>query len=453
MTHNQALDQLSDEPIYNMRAVEQQTGLSAATLRAWERRYGFPTPQRTASGYRLYSAHDIQLLQWLKVQIDAGMAISQAVALLRSLRAAGQEPAPESPRNLSAAAAPPSTQNLDEIGNHLYDAIIHFDQAAGQELLDLAFATHSVETVCLNLFQPLLRRVGQGWQQGALSVQMEHFATNMIRERLFSLLHAAPPPYHDARLVAACAPTEQHEIGLLMTALFLRRTGWPVVYLGRIVPVAGIIDTVREVRPAALLISATTLMSAPGVLDVADALASADLPPAHRPRLMYGGRIFNVLPQLHPRVPGIFAGNTAAEVAANLETRRAAPAFTAAQPVPPEPLAALAALRRRQDAITLEVVNAVLPDAPGEEDYAHVHTATHNLNEALAAALRFGEPSALAEIGEWAGSGLPVRGIPPTRLLALVQTFDRASAQLLPADAGRTVHEYLKHLAHAIGDA
>jgi len=286
VTQNPLRDQLSDEPIYNMRAVAQQTGLPAATLRAWERRYGFPTPQRTASGYRLYSAHDIQLLQWLKTQIDGGMAISQAVALMRGLRAAGQEPVAATPRTPPAATASSITQNLDEVGDRLYDTIAHFDQAAGQELLDLAFATHSVESVCLHLFQPLLRRVGEGWQQGEITVQMEHFATNLLRERLFSLLHAAPPPHHEARLVAACAPLEQHEIGLLMTALFLRRTGWPVVYLGRIVPVDGILDTVHEVRPAALLVSATTLMSAPGVLDVADALASADFAPAQRPRLL-----------------------------------------------------------------------------------------------------------------------------------------------------------------------
>jgi hypothetical protein len=223
-----------------------------------------------------------------------------------------------------------------------------------------------------------------------------------------------------------------------------------VVYLGRNVPVEGILDTVHEVRPAALLISATTLMSAPGVLDVADALASAGLPPAQHPRLMYGGRVFNLLPQLHPRIPGIFAGSTATEVVANLDTRRAAPAFTAAQPVPPEPLAALAALRRSQDAIAFEVIDAVLPDAPDDQAYSYLHTATRNLSEALAAALRFGEPSALAEIGAWAGRRLPVRGVTATRLLAHVLAYDRAAGKHLPTEAASTVHQYLEHLRTAI---
>ena len=52
-------------PIYNLKAVMQEVGLSAATLRAWELRYGVPKPQRTAGGHRLYSRQDIEMLKWL----------------------------------------------------------------------------------------------------------------------------------------------------------------------------------------------------------------------------------------------------------------------------------------------------------------------------------------------------------------------------------------------------
>ena len=42
-----------------------EVGLSAATLRAWERRYGLLKPQRSAGGHRLYSRQDIEMLKWL----------------------------------------------------------------------------------------------------------------------------------------------------------------------------------------------------------------------------------------------------------------------------------------------------------------------------------------------------------------------------------------------------
>ena len=47
---------------YRIRAVAELTGVSTATLRAWERRYGVPTPSRTASAYRLYGDEDVALV-------------------------------------------------------------------------------------------------------------------------------------------------------------------------------------------------------------------------------------------------------------------------------------------------------------------------------------------------------------------------------------------------------
>jgi DNA-binding transcriptional MerR regulator len=129
---------VNDEPIYNVRAVAQQTGLSAATLRAWERRYGFPAPQRTASGYRLYSSRDIRLLRWLKGQLERGLSISQAVALLSSLRASGQDPTEP---GVHLTPAPASTQNTDEL---IADPtrVGPLDESAFEELLNYARLPH-----------------------------------------------------------------------------------------------------------------------------------------------------------------------------------------------------------------------------------------------------------------------------------------------------------------------
>src|SRR5512135_2457059 len=65
-----------------MKTVVQQTGITPTTLRAWERRYGILQPDRSDGGYRLYSEQDIALLRWLKSQVEAGVNIGRAVALL-----------------------------------------------------------------------------------------------------------------------------------------------------------------------------------------------------------------------------------------------------------------------------------------------------------------------------------------------------------------------------------
>ena len=53
-------------------SVERETGLSKDTLRMWERRYGFPTPERDANGERLYAPLQVRRLSQIKRLMTAG---------------------------------------------------------------------------------------------------------------------------------------------------------------------------------------------------------------------------------------------------------------------------------------------------------------------------------------------------------------------------------------------
>src|SRR5512137_1274216 len=94
-----------DAPIYTIKTVVHVTGITPATLRAWERRYGVLAPGRSEGGYRLYSERDIATLQWLNHQVDAGVAISRAVALLEMHHRAGEEPELQERLNLPTTPA------------------------------------------------------------------------------------------------------------------------------------------------------------------------------------------------------------------------------------------------------------------------------------------------------------------------------------------------------------
>lgn len=72
-------------PTFNMKVVVHETGLKPDTLRAWERRYGVPNPQRTSGGHRLYSQYEIDMLKWLVARQTEGMSISHAVELWQQL--------------------------------------------------------------------------------------------------------------------------------------------------------------------------------------------------------------------------------------------------------------------------------------------------------------------------------------------------------------------------------
>jgi DICT domain-containing protein len=60
-----------------------RTGVAEATLRVWERRHGFPAPQRLPGGHRRYSERDVDLIRRVAAERDAGVALPVAIARAR----------------------------------------------------------------------------------------------------------------------------------------------------------------------------------------------------------------------------------------------------------------------------------------------------------------------------------------------------------------------------------
>jgi DICT domain-containing protein len=69
-----------------IRDVAEQTGLAPGTIRMWEQRYGFPEPQRTPSGYRIYTPADVDALRRVVAYREGGLSVPAA---LDRARAAG----------------------------------------------------------------------------------------------------------------------------------------------------------------------------------------------------------------------------------------------------------------------------------------------------------------------------------------------------------------------------
>ncbi|MDQ4044874.1 MAG: MerR family transcriptional regulator, partial [Chloroflexota bacterium] len=74
-----------------MGDVAARVGVSTATLRAWERRYGAFRPQRTTGGHRTYTGEDLARITALVALINTGARPSRAVRLLE-MQAAAAEP-------------------------------------------------------------------------------------------------------------------------------------------------------------------------------------------------------------------------------------------------------------------------------------------------------------------------------------------------------------------------
>jgi DNA-binding transcriptional MerR regulator len=79
-------------PRYTIQAAARLTGLKPSRLRAWERRYGVPSPTRRPNGHRLYAEYDLRLVRWLAAQTVAGLTIGRAVDFLHHLHLRGHDP-------------------------------------------------------------------------------------------------------------------------------------------------------------------------------------------------------------------------------------------------------------------------------------------------------------------------------------------------------------------------
>ena len=282
-------------PKYNVKAVSHLVGVSPVTLRAWERRYGLPAPQRGTQGYRLYSEYDIRTLRWLKAQLDTGLSISRAAQHLSELRTAGHDPA-VTLRREAAAQLPVSCENLAQ---RCIQAWAAMDEQVAAETLRLAFSLYPIDQVLMDVVRPALVALGERWHRGELPVAVEHFATQFCVRHLQSMTAAAGAPSRAGLIVAAGAPGEWHEIGLLMLVVMLRWRGWDVKYLGPNLRLERLDEALAPLRPRLLLFSATRPEAAAALQDLTAVLRRF---PAPAPRVVVGGQAF--AEPAAPRQPG-----------------------------------------------------------------------------------------------------------------------------------------------------
>lgn len=211
-------------------AVERDTGLTKDTLRIWERRYGFPQPQRDVHGERVYTQSDIEKLRLLKRLIDQGhrpgKLIGQGVLQLESLAS----PAP-SVRGASGGA--PTLRPCFELiaqgrSDELHDRL-------AQSQLHLGLTRFVVEVMA-----PLTREVGESWARGAIEVYEEHLYSEVAQRVLRNAIRAIPAGVRP-RVLLTTLPQESHGIGILMAESLLALEGARCISLGVQTPVRDIV--------------------------------------------------------------------------------------------------------------------------------------------------------------------------------------------------------------------
>ncbi len=224
------------EPRFNIAAVERDTGLSKDVLRIWERRYGFPVPERDGNGERAYSADQVDRLRLIKRLMDQGHRPGKLMALSDE-GLAGLAPRHPRPR---AGAGEITVEPLDD----LIEAIRRHDGIAYQQGMQHRLARQGLQHFVLDTVAPLTRQIGEGWEVGSLEVFEEHLFTELTK-RLLRQAIAGLPAGGGPRILLTSVPEEQHMLGLLMVETLLALEGAECIPLGTQMPLLEIARAVE----------------------------------------------------------------------------------------------------------------------------------------------------------------------------------------------------------------
>jgi DNA-binding transcriptional MerR regulator len=213
-------------PMIRTNAAATMLGVSASTLRSWERRYAFPRPQRSSGGHRQYELEQIEALRRALAETQN---ISSAVALAQQ-----------------RGAGPSSCSRLSE-------AFAAFDEELADRLLEDSLALRSVERT---IEEVLLPAVGEHSEADRATAALE-FGWRHATGWLSAQKRLAPPASRDEGVLildpwTACDLDSLHAQAL---ELVLRRTGLRTLSLTPAVDRGRLGRALRALDPRAVVLS------------------------------------------------------------------------------------------------------------------------------------------------------------------------------------------------------
>ena len=201
-----------DASRHSIRVTSRLTSIELDTLRMWERRYGFPKPERSEGGSRVYSESDVEALNLIRRALEIGHRPGDVVGkpraeLLELIAATSQGPSPKT-------GAVPTLESLIAV-------IGRDDLGALRSELRQAAGVLGAKRFVTEIAQPLALRVGDSWVQGKLEVRHEHMLSECLSTELRLLMSSYEERARAPRVLLTTLPNERHRLGLEMVEVYL----------------------------------------------------------------------------------------------------------------------------------------------------------------------------------------------------------------------------------------
>jgi MerR family transcriptional regulator, light-induced transcriptional regulator len=322
-------ERLSAEPIYNTRAVVRRTGVPADTFRAWERRYGVPAPLRTEGNQRLYSERDIRTITWLREQTAVGLTISQAILLMRSNKNPAPVPTPPTIASVDHHIEEALTGKRSSTGDplisarrRLLESFTRLDGQSAEHILQETYAWADLEIVLVELLHGAMLDVYDRPELRPPYSPVAHFARSFVQRKFASLYNLSNPNDGRGPILSTAVEGEDHDLTLLLSAVFLSRAGFRMVFLGPNLPFDAFTAAIRIVRPAAVCLAATTEPAVATLREWQTRLSThndGSSTEYGRLPVCFSGRVFVDQPELRDQIDGSFLGRAAQDSVAVVE--------------------------------------------------------------------------------------------------------------------------------------
>lgn len=227
------------QEVLSIAAISLATGISKEVLRKWEERYGFPVPERDASGHRTYGAHQTARLKLIKRLMDSGMRPAQVVPL--------DEEALQALLQVRTDQADASKGDADTVAD-LMSVLRSRDSAALEEKLRHAIRQLGLERFVLDVMGALNVEVGNAWESGTIGIRDEHVYVEVIQDLLREEISLATERAGQPRILVTTPSGELHTLGILMVHALAARRGACCISLGPQTPMEEMPDAVSDHR-------------------------------------------------------------------------------------------------------------------------------------------------------------------------------------------------------------
>lgn len=217
---------------FNIKDLENISGIKAHTIRIWEKRYNLLAPKRTDTNIRYYTTDSLKKLLNIVLLKDNGYKISKIA---------------EMPADVIQNTAK-ELANREALNQQAFQAfklaMIQFDSTLFNVTYTNLLQQNTFSEIMSNSFIPLLNFIGLLWQTNTLLPAHEHFISNLITQKI--LVQTENLTYNTLNTtttyVLFLPENEIHEIGLLYMNYMLLLKGYKTIYLGRSLPLDNLIS-------------------------------------------------------------------------------------------------------------------------------------------------------------------------------------------------------------------